>query len=67
MSADGSGSASQLSDAEQFDQSLQIEAYRASRIIIAISERRGHLPVEILLRFIVDMDLAGSRALALIG
>ena len=47
----GSGSASQLSETEQFDQlSRQIEAYRASRIIIAMGERRGRLPVEALLR-----------------
>ncbi|HKV29063.1 MAG TPA: sugar transferase [Candidatus Acidoferrales bacterium] len=40
-----------LSEAEQFDQlSRQIEAYRASRVIIAMGERRGRLPVEALLR-----------------
>ncbi|MHB8412014.1 MAG: sugar transferase [Candidatus Acidiferrales bacterium] len=47
----GSGSAPQLSETEQFDQLCrQIEAYRASRIIIAMGERRGRLPVEALLR-----------------
>jgi hypothetical protein len=55
MNAFGSGSASQLSEAERFDQlSRQIEAYRASRIIIAMGEPRGRLPVEVLLRFMVD-------------
>ncbi|MHB8525033.1 MAG: sugar transferase [Candidatus Acidiferrales bacterium] len=47
----GSGSAPQLSETEQFDQLCrQIETYRASRIIIAMGERRGRLPVEALLR-----------------
>lgn len=47
----GSENASQLSEEEQFDElSRQIEAYRASRIIIAMGERRGRLPVEALLR-----------------
>jgi len=47
----GSGGAPQLSETEQFDQLCrQIETYRASRIIIAMGERRGRLPVEALLR-----------------
>jgi hypothetical protein len=55
MNAYGSGNASQLSEAERFDQSSrQIEAYRASRIIIAMGEPCGRLPVEVLLRFMVD-------------
>jgi hypothetical protein len=55
MNAYGSGSASLLSGAEQFDQlSRQIETYRTSRIIIGRAERREHFPVEVLLRFLVD-------------
>ncbi|MGH9865135.1 MAG: sugar transferase [Candidatus Acidiferrales bacterium] len=45
------GGEAPLSEVEQFDQlSRQIEAYRASRVIIAMGERRGRLPVEALLR-----------------
>jgi len=55
MNAYGSGSASRLSEAEQFDQlSRQIETYRGSRIIITICDRRDRLPVEVLLRFMVE-------------
>jgi hypothetical protein len=61
------GRASRLSEAEQFDQFLQIELHRTSRIIIAMSARRRRLPVEILRRFIIDMYLARLRALALTG
>ena len=44
-------SATPLSEEEQFDQlSFQIRTYRASRVIIALGERRGRLPVEALLR-----------------
>lgn len=40
-----------LSNEEQFEAlSRQVESYRAGRIIIAMSERRGRLPVEALLR-----------------
>lgn len=46
-----SGSASPLSETEQFEQlSRQVQTYRASRLIIAMGERRGRLPVEALLR-----------------
>ncbi|MGH9710166.1 MAG: sugar transferase, partial [Candidatus Acidiferrales bacterium] len=45
------GSGSQLSEADQFDQlSRQVGTYRAGRIIIALGERRGRLPVEALLQ-----------------
>jgi hypothetical protein len=55
MNANGRGSASRLSEGEQFDRlSRQTETYRASRIIIATGERRDRLPVEVLLRFMVD-------------
>jgi len=47
----GDGGGPPLSEAEQFDQlSRQIQSYRASRVIIAMGERRGRLPVEALLR-----------------
>ena len=40
-----------LSEVDQFNQlSRQVETYRASRVIIAMGERRGRLPVEALLR-----------------
>ncbi|HEV2616500.1 MAG TPA: sugar transferase [Candidatus Acidoferrales bacterium] len=40
-----------LSEEQQFEQlSSQIHTYRASRVIIAMGERRGRLPVEALLR-----------------
>ena len=40
-----------LSETEQFEQlSRQVQTYRASRVIIAMGERRGRLPVEALLR-----------------
>lgn len=45
------GSESPLSETEQFEQlSRQVQTYRASRVIIAMGERRGRLPVEALLR-----------------
>ena len=50
LQSPGNGS-EPLSEVEQFDQlSRQVETYRASRIIIAMGERRGRLPVEALLR-----------------
>ena len=40
-----------LSEAERFEAlSKQVESYRASRIIVAMGERRGKLPVEALLQ-----------------
>ena len=45
------GNGSPLSETEQFEQlSRQVQTYRASRVIIAMGERRGRLPVEALLR-----------------
>jgi len=50
LQSPGNGS-EPLSEVEQFNQlSRQVETYRASRIIIAMGERRGRLPVEALLR-----------------
>jgi sugar transferase (PEP-CTERM system associated) len=48
---DGEKNCARLSEAERFEVlSRQVGAYRASRIIVAMGERRGQLPVEALLR-----------------
>lgn len=45
------GGSASFSEAERFDQlSRQVDSYRASRIIVAMGERRGRLPVEALLQ-----------------
>lgn len=47
----GENAYASLSEAERFEAlSKQVESYRASRIIVAMSERRGKLPVEALLQ-----------------
>jgi sugar transferase (PEP-CTERM system associated) len=47
----GSGKHASLSEPEHFEQlARQVEAFRANRIIVAMGERRGRLPVEALLR-----------------
>ena len=47
----GENSYASLSEAERFEAlSKQVESYRASRIIVAMGERRGKLPVEALLQ-----------------
>ena len=47
----GENSYTTLSEAERFEVlSKQVESYRASRIIVAMGERRGRLPVEPLLQ-----------------
>lgn len=47
----GNGHHAGLTDPEQFDQLMrQVEVFRADRMIIAMGDRRGRLPVEALLR-----------------
>jgi sugar transferase (PEP-CTERM system associated) len=47
----GNGSHASLVEPEQFEQfAREVESFRADRIIVAMGERRGRLPVEALLR-----------------
>jgi sugar transferase (PEP-CTERM system associated) len=47
----GHGEHANLTEPEQFEQlTRQVESFRADRVIVAMGERRGRLPVEALLR-----------------